>query len=158
MLTGRWFSAGGSPETTIHYAAEMIQSLVDAVCASVPFHLGNRVGPSPIDMSNGIEYPHLHHDADNYQMPPPNAMGYAVDLSMEEHVRIAAAKGGWYLLDPLDTILEETVFSMTEDINADSPPLLREGQREWVARQLQRTRSMYLVQSASHSPHPESST
>ena len=156
ILTGRWASAG--PPDKIHYAAETVRNLVDGVCASVPYHLGNRVGPSPIDTSEGIEYPHLPNDADNFQTPPPNAVGYAVDLSREEHIRVAAAKGGWYLLDPLETILKETVFNISQDVNTDSPLLLRDGQREWIIGQLQRTRSMYLVQGATSSPPQESPT
>jgi hypothetical protein len=139
--------------TTRQYTLDIVQKLVDAVCASVPYHLGNRVGPSPFDSIEGVEYPHLRDDdTDNYQVLPPNALGYSMQTSREDHIRVASAKGGWYILDLLEKVLGATTFDISEVAESGILPPLREGQREWIVEQLQRTRSMYLIRSPAPSP------
>jgi hypothetical protein len=80
----------------------MIQTLADAFCASIPSHLGNKNSPVPPDHLEGVEFPHLPaRDENRLKAFPPNATGYSVQVSKEEHYRLAAAIGGWYVLLPL---------------------------------------------------------
>ena len=68
-------------------AVEKIQDLADDICASIPFCLGNRVGPAPL-YSMEAEYPTTD-DAP----------------AKEYHHRTAAAFGGWYLLSPMKEVM-----------------------------------------------------
>ncbi|KAF2501588.1 hypothetical protein BU16DRAFT_577706 [Lophium mytilinum] len=68
-------------------ALEIIQDLADNVCASVPFHLGNRTEPSRID-DKSVQYPHI--------------AGIRVP---DHHYAAAAAFGGYLLTRPLVEVL-----------------------------------------------------
>ncbi len=133
--------------STIQYTMDTVQKIVDAICASVPYHLGNRIGPSPFDSIEGVEYPHLNGDPRDRPLPLPSALGYSDQLAREDHTRVAAAKGGWYLLDPLEKILEATSFDTSDAANSGIATSLRKGQLDWVMKQLRRTRNIYLIQS-----------
>lgn len=89
-----------------------LQDLIDEICASVPFGLGNRNQGGPI-YQPGWKYPHLEGAPTSY-----------------EHYRIACTLGGFYLARPLMQIMGLQVR-------------LRDGQREWVGRQLRRIARLY---------------
>jgi hypothetical protein len=133
-------------DPTTDYAADMIQTLADAFCASIPSHLGNKNSTVPPDRLEGVEFPHLTaRDENGLKALPPNAIGYSVQMSKEEHYRLAAAIGGWYVLIPLGDILKATAPT-AKDIELGFPPLLREGQTEWIFAQLERLKKIYLLQ------------
>ena len=73
------FSRGEAGATIINE----IQQLVDGVCASIPFCLGNRTEPAPFYEADVI-YP-----------------GLEARLKSKEHQKTAMAYGGWYLFSPL---------------------------------------------------------
>jgi hypothetical protein len=60
-----------------------VQEMVDGICASVPFMIGDRKGPAALG-EPGAKYPHLEGSP-----------------TSEAHYRAASAKGGWYLIGPL---------------------------------------------------------
>src|SRR5450432_697837 len=64
-------------------------------------------------------------------------------LSREEHYRGAAVSGGWYVLHPLRRILKATAPTQ-KDVEWGFPPLLREGQTEWMVAPLERLQKIYL--------------
>lgn len=95
-----------------HTDPHLIQDLIDEICASVPFALGNRNKGGPI-YEPGWKYPHLEGAPTSY-----------------EHYRMASTLGGFYLGRPLMQIMGLEVE-------------LRDGQREWIGRQLRRIARLY---------------
>ena len=71
----------GHPKS-IHQAIETIQELVDGICASVPFSLGDRTEPG-----------NLYEAKINYPSLPDGPISKA-------HQKTASAYGGWYLFAP----------------------------------------------------------
>lgn len=116
----------------------MIQTLADAFCASIPSHLGNKNSPVPPDRLVPAR------DENRLKAFPPNAIDYSVQVSKEEHYRLAAAIGGWYVLLPLRDILKATTPAV-RDIELGFPPLLREGQTDWILSQMERLKKIYLL-------------
>lgn len=90
-----------------------IQRLADDICASVPYHLGNRMNFARID-DKAVEYPHLRGQL----------------KTDDEHIAGAAAMGGWSLAAQLVKVLK-----------LQTP--LRDGQRQWIGGQLQRLVRIY---------------
>ncbi len=70
------------------YAIERIQELVDAICASIPYCLGDRVVPTPL-YSMEANYPTIDGQP---------AKG--------DHHRTAAALGGWFLFSPMKEVMQ----------------------------------------------------
>lgn len=96
-------------------ALDIIQELADTICASIPYHLGDRVTTGRID-DKTVQYPHM--------------AGLAVP---DDHYVGAAAHGGWMLTARLLELL--------------SPKIpLRDGQRQWIAGQMQRLMKIYIIQ------------
>ena len=71
--------------------SEIIQELADTICASVPYHLGDRVTPGRID-DKTAQYPHIA----------------GLSVRGGHHVE-AAAYGGWFLAAPLSELLSPGV-------------------------------------------------
>lgn len=75
-----------------YQAMQTIQGLVDGICASVPFSLGDRVKPGQLYEAQ-IVYPTL----------PGRPMS-------EAHQRTASAYGGWYLFAPFKEIMKVAMY------------------------------------------------
>lgn len=71
----------------VQSARQATQELVDAICASVPFHLGTKTIGGPMDRDE-VQYPYL---GSSY-----------LDRA---HRHACAAYGGWYMLDSLKNCL-----------------------------------------------------
>ena len=104
------------------YAKMITQEMVDDMCASVPFALGTKTFGGPGERE-GIEYPYND-----------------TQKASEDHRRVAAALGGWHLLEPLKTSLKANG--------------LREGQKEWVKAQMARIWRIYSLQAAEGNANP----
>ena len=130
-----------------HYTTLRIQSLVDGICGSVPFHLGNRAEPSVHEVTPSIKYPWPQADADgnepiSYAMTPE---GDVVRLTREDHIRSAASVGGVFILNSLLSVLRAARPS-PDAAPGDPPPLrLRPGQIQWIMGQLKRLQHVYLI-------------
>ena len=117
------------------------QELVDRFCASIPFHLGNRTS---------LTFPHEHSE---YPRIPDelrrlasyvDPFGKEVEMTMEDHMRAAAAIGGWFIMTPLTNFLKAPLLRAP---NAQPGPLMRKlrtGQLDWIRGQMQRIQKIYL--------------
>ncbi|GAB7341257.1 hypothetical protein MBLNU457_7532t1 [Dothideomycetes sp. NU457] len=99
--------------TATRAAYATIQLMADDICASVPYHLGDRMHFARID-DKVVEYPHLTEQS----------------RTDDEHIAGAAAMGGWSLAAQLVKVLK-----------LQAP--LRDGQRQWIVGQLQRLVRIY---------------
>lgn len=112
-IYNRWRSVRISLLSSIQgHTNPHLQTLIDEICASVPFGLGNRNKGGPI-YQPGWKYPHLEGAQ-----------------TSQEHYRMASTLGGFYLARPLMQIVGLKVE-------------LRDGQREWISRQLRRIARLY---------------
>ena len=93
------------------------QEMVDDICGSIPAHLGTKDHPGLTD-EPAIEFPTVN--------------GKEVSA---EYRRVAAALGGWILIEPFYEPLQ-TCLSVER---------LREGQKKWIKEQLCRIGRLYRV-------------
>jgi len=130
-----------------HYATARIQSLVDGVCASVPYFLGNHLCPYKPDQVAGVEFPQFPIGPDGSSTKPPvmDSQGYPVEISQVDRMRAAASIGGWLILNSLLAILQ-AARPAPDARPDDAPPLrLRPGQMQWILGQLKRIQNIYLI-------------
>jgi hypothetical protein len=134
----------GSPweSEALLYYGDIVQELIDSICRSIPFYLGNRIAPSsmadftdsdilfpdcpPIATETGND----HGNHDRYQ-----------DLAnpSEDHRRHVIAQGPWHIQSPLSRLL--TLFS-------EEPALaeqLRPGQYLWIQSQFLRVLKLLQI-------------
>lgn len=123
---------------------EVAQELIDSVCHSVPFYLGNRTIPSSMaDFTNpDILLPAcpstaLENDNDYEQH-------HDLDMPSYEHRRHIIAQGPWHIMSPLSRLL--TLFP--ED--AMTASLLRPGQRQWIRTQFLRVLALLHISSTGY--------
>lgn len=83
--------SSGHLDTASVTAVEIIQDLADIICASIPYHLGDRMTIRRID-DKTVQYPHI--------------AGLSVS---DDHHAAAAAYGGWFLATQLSELLSPTV-------------------------------------------------
>ena len=123
-----------------------IQTHVDDICASVPFHLGSRTT---------LSLPHEHHE---YPPVPTHvraaasyvdSYGQQTTMSDNDHIKSAAAIGGWFVLTPLTATMRYALpFPQGAPINTSlrlEPISLRPGQLEWIIGQVKRVHKVYKI-------------
>jgi hypothetical protein len=126
---------------------ETLQKLVDSVCYSVPFFLGNRTGRSTITdfTDSGILIP-------IYNLPAPgvkkslNTKDHDTGISRDNHRRPVIAQGPWHVMSPLSHLL--TLFS--EDNSQFLASFLRPGQQEWIREQFLRVTTLLHLSPQDH--------
>ncbi|KAL8824221.1 MAG: hypothetical protein Q9170_008222, partial [Blastenia crenularia] len=101
-------------------AINKVQSLIDDICASVPFNLGTKTFGGPNDRKE-VRYP------DDGINKPSN-----------DYRKAAAGLGGWFLLEPLK--LAAHAISM------------RDGQKDWILRQIERIQRIYTIRKPIEEP------
>ncbi|KAB8217103.1 hypothetical protein BDV33DRAFT_177735 [Aspergillus novoparasiticus] len=115
---------------------QTLQEMVDSVCYSIPFHLGNRTSRSSLaDFTDPT-----------ILLPSHNALvdGTRLDrevldgISRDDHRRHVIAQGPWRAMHPLSRLL--TLFS--EDYGEAIASFLRPGQREWICNQFLRVATL----------------
>lgn len=126
-----WFVRGSSlkgPEEIDRYQ-KVAQDLVDSVCQSVAFYLGNRTTPSTMaDLTD----PHI---ALLGKIPFDSInilQDHNSDLQSDDHKRHIIAQGPWHIMSPLSRL----VAILSEDTTFAS--LLRPGQHHWIRTQFLR--------------------
>lgn len=141
---------------TVGDADEQIQEIVDDVCASVPYHLGSRTNiTQPHERAEYPPVPIALHEAATYC----DSDGRPTVMTEQDHIRSAAATGGWNLVGNLGLILRysrprrpEPVVDhalghgMQSPINEGLEPLnLRKGQVQWMFGQVKRICKVYTI-------------
>ncbi|KAK3180439.1 hypothetical protein K4F52_008167 [Lecanicillium sp. MT-2017a] len=133
----------GEP-TDLFACQQTLQEVVDSVCYSIPFHLGNRSSrvsltdftdpailvPSYCSLKKGTG-----HDTN----------GLFSGMSKSDHRRHVIAQGPWRVMHPLSRLL--TLFS--EDDGEIMASLLRPGQRDWICDQFLRVATLLHLPSDS---------
>ena len=133
-------------ESAIHSSS--IRELVDSICYSVPFYLGNRIKQSsPSDFADPeILFPSYH------LVKPRDARIAAwhqdyesAALSRDDHHRHMVAYGAWHVVSPLSNLL--TLFSDDEGGRLVAS-CLRPGQQEWIREQFLRVCTLVRLPAA----------
>jgi hypothetical protein len=104
-----------------------VQAIVDSICNSVPFHMGNRVGQSNIvDMSNtNLAFPGYHElDSESPE--------YCISMPRDEHIRHVLAQGAWHICGHLSLL----VGLLSGESGRLLASALRPRQVTWIQRQL----------------------
>lgn len=131
---------------------ETVQKLVDSVCYSVPFFLGNRTRQSTItDFTDSeILIP-------SYHLPAPgdkkslNTKDHDAGGSRDDHRLPVIAQGPWHVMSPLSHLL--TLFSE----NNGQLLALRPGQQEWIQEQFQRVTTLLHLSPKDHGEDKQAS-
>ena len=114
-------------------ANQRIQYLVDFICETVPFYLGDNITPKEPVYCMSINYP-FKTVIDRETRKPAY-----IPRSRSNHQHQAAASGGWILFPQLVNVWR---FAEPED---DSVPIiLRDGQLDWVKGQVKRLQKIFL--------------
>ena len=112
---------------------DKIQNLVDFICETVPFYLGDNDTPKNPMYSTSINFPYAVRDD-----PRTGASTFVPSLK-SHHQKRAAASGGWILFLQLVNLWR---FAEPED---DAIPLnLRERQLDWIKAQVRRMQKIFL--------------
>ncbi|KAK1138538.1 hypothetical protein N8T08_002424 [Aspergillus melleus] len=110
---------------------QTLQELVDSLCHSVPFYLGNRLRPSTMDdfTDPTIVFP---------TYPLSDKPGYHPRIQPDDHKRQVIAQGHWHIMSPLGCLL--TLLS--EDNGQLIAGYLRHGQCSWIRAQFLRVTTL----------------
>ena len=122
--------------------AGSIQELVDSICHSVPFYLGNRTKQSSLsdfaDPEILLPSYHLLDPGDSRIAERHQDSDYTA-LSGDEHHRHIIAYGAWHVVSPLSNLL--ALFS--DDHGGQLvASCLRPGQQEWIRKQFLRVSAL----------------
>ncbi|KAB8207208.1 hypothetical protein BDV34DRAFT_192439 [Aspergillus parasiticus] len=125
----------GDPTDLIN-CQQTLQEVVDSVCYSIPFHLGNRTSRSSLaDFTDStILLPSYNALVDGTRLERDGFDG----ISRDDHRRHVIAQGPWRAMHPLSRLL--ALFS--EDHGEAIASFLRPGQREWICSQFLRVATL----------------
>ncbi|KAL9044983.1 MAG: hypothetical protein Q9214_001920 [Letrouitia sp. 1 TL-2023] len=129
-------------ESAIQHAGS-IQELVDSICHSVPFYLGNRTKQSSLSDFTDPEilFPsyHLLTPGDARIAARHQAFDGDAALSEDEHHRHLVAYGAWHVVSPLSNLL-----TLVSDDHGGRwvASCLRPGQQEWIREQFLRVSTL----------------
>lgn len=124
------------------HLATRAQEIVDRFCATMPYHLGNRTT---------LTFPHEHRE---YPRVPlklrrlatyVDPFGNPVDMTEEDHIRAAAAIGGWFVLTPLTGLLRSPFLKTGSAKPGPLVQQLRPGQLAWIRDQMLRCQKIYAL-------------
>lgn len=123
-----------------------VQEIVDGICYSVPFYLGNRTEASGLQDFGDMEilFPSHHWLAEGDAWRQQGS--HDIALSEDEHRRHMLAYGAWHIISPLSNLLELFDDSLDGRLVASS---LRPGQREWVRTQFLRVATLVRLRGQS---------
>lgn len=124
---------------------ESIQSLVDALCAAIPFFLGTYTAMLSLhDLTLPPSSEHSFPSFSNMRDPPPTPPPDGFQLSEEEHTRHVTAQGAWHAMVALTQVV--SVLRRHGEGCGCLEGVLREGQGEWVRGQLFRAMGVVGVE------------
>lgn len=126
---------------------QTLRTLVDDVCYSVPFFLGNRTGQSTIaDFTDPDIFIPSYHLPARGGSKSLKTKDHDAGRATDNHRRPAIAQGPWHVMSPLSHLL--TLFS--EDNDRPLADFLRPGQQEWIREQFQRVATLLHLSSKNH--------
>ena len=139
------------PSEDPEHVQETIRTILDSICASVPFHLGNRTGRCSLpDFSDKtLEFPAYHYFLQD-DLGLPDGINRALVMSRDTHNRHVIAQGVWHIINPLSRTLDLFPSPTSADGLASAA---RQGQRAWMQEQLRRC--MVLLGLGKSKPTPE---
>jgi hypothetical protein len=111
-----------------------VQSLVDCICETVPFHLGDTVVPTNPVYSSEVALP-----CKIITDPSTGETRSVPDLEGSDFRMRAAASGGWMLFAHLVDI-----YRLAEPEDDAEPIVLRDGQLDWIKGQIKRLQTTFL--------------
>ena len=138
------------------YITTEIQSLIDSICDTIPFHLGNRVQPTTPDDEFGIEYPLYPDTAEvlNSLSVDRGIQYMRPEVLRKEHIRLASTAGGHFLLTTMMAILRAARPSAGAGPQTPPQLTLRPGQLQWIFGQLRRLQTLYLIPTPRNTSSP----
>jgi hypothetical protein len=111
-----------------------VQSLVDCICETVPFHLGDTVVPTNPIYSSEVALP-----CKIVTDPSTGETRSVPDLEGSDFRMRAAASGGWMVFAHLVDI-----YRLAEPEDDAEPIVLRDGQLDWIKGQIKRLQTTFL--------------
>jgi hypothetical protein len=139
----------GTPTYTIDLIfniQDVIQDIVDSICHSVPFFIGNRTAPSIL---SDLTDPHVvlpgFYSLNMTDETLPDYVRNAKYVSREDHTQHVIARGPWHLMSALSHLLDRAA----EPYGAFLVQSLREGQFEWIRSQVVRIAIIMKITSPS---------
>jgi hypothetical protein len=119
-----------------------VQILVDEMCATVPFNLGNRLTyhTDPASLRYPVIPPWLA-----FQTAYVDAAGQPTTPTATDHYRNAIFKGAWYMITPLLTLMQFSLPPAGHGPSLLAPIKLRPGQIEWIEAQCRRAHLVTAV-------------
>lgn len=119
-------------DNTHSFIQESIQKMVDFICRSVPFFLGNRSHMATLHdfTDSNIFLPGHHH------LGTRNELIDSKFLVHDEHFKHVISQGPWHILIPLGQLI--SIFSQNH--GSSFAQLLEVERREWIREQLMRAR------------------
>ncbi|KAL8685490.1 MAG: hypothetical protein Q9218_007729 [Villophora microphyllina] len=112
---------------------QKVQDLVDSICETIPFFLGDSATPRNPMYSASINFPYTFRPDLSTGMPT-----YVPGLG-SHHQQQAAASGGWILFPQL-----VNVWRLAEPEDDAIPIILRKGQLKWIKGQVKRLQKIFL--------------
>lgn len=125
-------------DNTHSFIRESIQKMVDFICRSVPFFLGNRSHVATLHdfTDSSIFLPSHHHlGARNKLANHRNDSEYQY-LSQDEHFKHVISQGSWHILIPLGQLIG--IFSQNH--GSSFAQLLEVERHKWIREQIMRAR------------------
>ncbi|CAI6337044.1 unnamed protein product [Periconia digitata] len=125
---------------------EVAQDLVDSVCRSTPFHLGNRSLPSSMTDFDNLDIVILpgYSSPDALQSDSDYNQYRYLTTQSDEHRHHVIAQGAWHMMNSLSRLLE----LLSEEPTIAN--LLRPGQHQWIRSQFLRVRTSLHIPSAGY--------
>ncbi|KAI4240976.1 MAG: hypothetical protein LQ352_007529 [Teloschistes flavicans] len=119
--------------TLLFKAEKRSQDLVDFICETIPFYLGDAIVPKNPMYSTSINFPF------SLLTDITTGTDTRVPSSGTNHQKRAAASGGWILFPHL-----VNVWRLADPEDDAVPIVLREGQLDWIKEQVKRLQKIFL--------------
>lgn len=110
-----------------------VQKLVDFICSTVPFYLGDSIIPTNPIYSASINFPY------SFKTDLKTGISTRIPSLKSNHQQRATATGGWMLFPHLVNL-----YRLAEPEDDAIPISLREGQLDWIKWQVKRLQKIFL--------------
>ncbi|KAI7001205.1 hypothetical protein KC329_g18 [Hortaea werneckii] len=120
--------------TEVAAQGDLMQDLIDGICFSIPFYLGNRTRPAHLHdfTDREIRFPSLHSvGTERAKIALRRQAGDDTAMFEDEHRRHVTVNGAWHAMSILSTLL--TIISEQAVANRLQPE-----QKSWICEQLDR--------------------